>query len=428
MARPIIELGNVDLFYDKGKPVETHALSNVAFSVEAGEYLGLFGPSGCGKSSILYSIAGIEQPTTGNVSCDGKNLQHMSENELALYRQSSVGIIFQNFNLVLSINILDNVMLPMAFRGVPTGERRAKALRILTRLGMQQFAKRFPYELSGGQQQRVGIARALANDPPIILADEPVGSLDSVNANNVLDFLAELHQKDRRTIVLVTHEAWSLRDAERIIYMKDGKILKTESHTPGKTKGAPGTDTESPTVHAVRHLHPVHVQESLNNKALAALYLRGYRPEELERFELFIDSLFAGAISIARFAELLDLSWHKGGMGLWRQKAQSIARSVHEAQRKHATVTAIVNEIEKTRPKSLLHELRELAHWLLTDTGHRPDRIPYHAFTDEIRKRLLRQSISSDFVSFLNTPQKKGGMGMRIETARRVATKLDGIV
>ena len=226
---PIINVENINLWYDKGKPMEVYALKNVNLSITKGDYVSFFGPSGCGKTTMLYALAGIDTYQEGHVSISGQDITGLSNRDLAIFRQKGIGIIFQQFNLLPSLTVLQNVILPMLFIGGSTKESKERAEMLLKRLNLEEFAERYPFELSGGQQQRVGIARALANDPPIIVADEPLGNLDSVNAKNVLAFLKELNEKDGRTIIMVTHEAWSLQDVKTVFYMKDGIVVKQES-------------------------------------------------------------------------------------------------------------------------------------------------------------------------------------------------------
>ncbi|MEK7188216.1 MAG: DUF977 family protein [Patescibacteria group bacterium] len=224
----IIELKDVNVYYDRGKPNEWWALRNVNLQIESGSYAAFFGASGSGKTTMLYAISGMEKPASGQVLVAGRDISHFSQKELAIYRQMTVGIVFQQFNLIPSISVLDNIALPMSFLGIPLEKRQKKARELLTRFGIDNLATRLPFELSGGQQQRVGIARSLANDPPIIIADEPLGNLDSENANKVLTFLRDLQEKDGRTIIMVTHESWSLKDAQTIFYIKDGQLVKTD--------------------------------------------------------------------------------------------------------------------------------------------------------------------------------------------------------
>src|SRR3989344_9599669 len=215
---PLIKLTNINHWYDKGKPSEVWALKNINLEVEKGEYVAFFGPSGCGKTTFLYAISGIERVQEGKILVNGRNIGGLSDLELAIFRQTGIGIVFQQFNLVSSLSVLQNVALPMAFVGTSHEKAETEAAELLKRFGMHDFAHRLPHELSGGQQQRIGIARALANNPPIIIADEPLGNLDSVNAKNVMDILKELNEKDGRTIIMETHEPWSLKKVRKIIH------------------------------------------------------------------------------------------------------------------------------------------------------------------------------------------------------------------
>ncbi|OHA80268.1 MAG: hypothetical protein A2V96_02860 [Candidatus Yonathbacteria bacterium RBG_16_43_6] len=209
MSTPLVKLENVNYYYNRGKPSEVHALKNINIEIPRGGYAAFFGPSGCGKTTLTYLIGGIETENTdsGNILINGRDLRGLEKKELAVYRQIGVGIIFQQFNLLPSLTVLDNVALPMAFLGIDVERRKKEALKLLDRFGMTKYSARFPSDLSGGQQQRVSIARALSNNPPLIIADEPLGNLDSENANKALEFLKELNEKDGRTIIMVTHES-----------------------------------------------------------------------------------------------------------------------------------------------------------------------------------------------------------------------------
>ena len=192
----IIKIENVNLWYDKGKPIEVHALKNINISIEKGDYAAFFGPSGCGKTSMLYALSGIDRFQEGKVLINDRDISGLTNQELAIFRQTGIGIVFQQFNLVPSLTVLKNVALPMLFVGVSSKKAEIEAKKLIERLDLSAYVDRYPYELSGGQQQRVGIARALANNPPIIIADEPLGNLDSVNAKIVLEFLKELNERD----------------------------------------------------------------------------------------------------------------------------------------------------------------------------------------------------------------------------------------
>ncbi|MBI3634182.1 MAG: ABC transporter ATP-binding protein [Candidatus Yonathbacteria bacterium] len=326
MSIPLVKLENVNFYYNHGKPSEVHALKNINLEIQKGGYAAFFGPSGCGKTTLTYLIGGIETEKTdaGKILINGRDIRELPKKALAVYRQLGVGIIFQQFNLIPSLSVLDNVALPMAFLGINVERRKKEALKLLDRFGMANYASRFPSDLSGGQQQRVSIARALSNNPPLIIADEPLGNLDSENANKALEFLKELNEKDGRTIVMVTHESWSLRDAKTIFYMKDGEIIKTEE---AKSKVSV---QKSLSEHLYKQLYSNATPEHLMARSLSYMLMRGFSAEEIKRFELFLTERLAGKINTESFAEFLIQPFKKGGLGLWKQRAEKITGTVDE--------------------------------------------------------------------------------------------------
>jgi predicted ABC-type transport system involved in lysophospholipase L1 biosynthesis ATPase subunit len=202
-----------------------HALRGVSLEVRRGEHVALLGKSGSGKSTLLHILAGLDQPTSGDVWLAGHELSRMTPGDLARYRSKKVGMIFQAFNLILSRTAWQNVELPMIFAGVPPKERREAARDALKAVGLGERLDHRPNELSGGEQQRVAIARALVNRPPLLLADEPTGNLDSDTAGSILDLLTTHLRDHGTTFILVTHdEELARRCAERILHMKDGKL------------------------------------------------------------------------------------------------------------------------------------------------------------------------------------------------------------
>jgi putative ABC transport system ATP-binding protein len=187
------------------------------------------GPSGSGKSTLLYLLGGLDWPTSGSIRLGKEQVEKMDENMLALYRRNGVGFIFQSFNLVASMQAEENVSFPLRFSGVPRGERKDRARGILGRVGLSDRVTHKPTELSGGQQQRVAIARALINDPPLILADEPTGNLDSYSGFSIMQLLSELHQAGK-TVIVVTHDPRMQQFASNTIHLLDGKIVTEEAY------------------------------------------------------------------------------------------------------------------------------------------------------------------------------------------------------
>ena len=223
-AEPLINLSAVVKTYDTGE-VPFTALKGVDLTVEPGEFVGLIGKSGSGKTTLINMITGIDRPTSGHVVIDGTPVHELSENRLAMWRGRTIGVVFQFFQLLPTLTVVENVMLPMDFCGVHAmREREAFALDLLEHVEMADQAHKLPAALSGGQQQRVAIARALANDPPILAADEPTGNLDSATAESVFELFERLVEGGK-TIVMVTHDSDIASRVERALHVRDGEIV-----------------------------------------------------------------------------------------------------------------------------------------------------------------------------------------------------------
>ncbi len=235
--------------YRTGK-TEVIALRGLNMRVEPGEVVAIMGPSGCGKTTLLNLIGGLDRPTAGTIVVGGRNLVAATEAELERYRLLEVGFVFQFFNLVPTLTALENVELPMALAGKPSRAKRAREL--LELVGLSHRAHHKPDELSGGEQQRVAIACALANDPPLILADEPTGELDRENAKLVVDLLVRLGREMGKTVIIATHDYFVARHADRILRMEDGLIVG--EHVPGSGELAPGVKLEEMLTRRVEHL------------------------------------------------------------------------------------------------------------------------------------------------------------------------------
>ena len=201
------------------------ALNGVSATVAAGEFLAMMGPSGSGKSTLLYLLGGLDRPTEGRIWINGQELSALDENALAHYRQREVGFIFQSFHLIPTMTALQNVMFPMVFAQVPAAERRERAEVLLTLVGLGERLEHRPTELSGGQQQRVAIARALANNPRIILADEPTGNLDSRMGEEIMQLLVRLNREEGRTILMVSHDPSVTEYTTRALHLRDGELV-----------------------------------------------------------------------------------------------------------------------------------------------------------------------------------------------------------
>ena len=232
MNQPLIKLEGVrKVFYTD--EVETHALDNINMEIKSGEYVAIAGPSGCGKSTLLSILGLLDTPTEGKYMLNGQLVTDLPLSQRARVRNREIGFIFQSFNLIGDLTVFENVELPLIYRGMKAAERRERANAALERVGMAHRAKHLPSQLSGGQQQRVAVARAVAGQPSILLADEPTGNLDSKNGEAVMELLKELHGEGA-TICMVTHDPRYAKHAERSIHLFDGRVVEEDAARVGQ--------------------------------------------------------------------------------------------------------------------------------------------------------------------------------------------------
>jgi putative ABC transport system ATP-binding protein len=222
MSEYVIDINSLTKIYQTGK-TDFKALNNVTLKIRKGDFVAIMGPSGSGKSTLMNIIGCLDRPTSGTVIIDGENISIVSDNELAEIRGRKIGFIFQKFNLIPTMTALKNIALPMVFLGGTKADRDQRAAELLGKVGLTNWATHRPSELSGGQQQRIAIARALSNNPSIILADEPTGNLDTKTGEQIMELLVALN-KEGKTILLVTHAIALKRFANRVINMLDGEV------------------------------------------------------------------------------------------------------------------------------------------------------------------------------------------------------------
>lgn len=222
--RPIIKLDGVWKIYQLGE-IELAVLKDISLEIAPGAFVVILGPSGSGKSTMLNMVGCLDLPTKGKVFLDGNDISKMSEDELAQARGRKIGFIFQQFNLLHNLNALENVMLPMVFQNKPEEERTKRAESLLTSLGLKERMFHRPNELSGGEQQRIAIARALSNNPEIVVADEPTGNLDSATGKKIMEILMDLHKNEKKTIIVVTHDPTIANYSNQVVHIKDGELV-----------------------------------------------------------------------------------------------------------------------------------------------------------------------------------------------------------
>jgi putative ABC transport system ATP-binding protein len=233
----IIELENVKKIYKMGA-TEVRALNGVSLAVAKGEFISIVGKSGSGKSTLVNQVGCLDTPTVGRVLLDGQDIAKMSESQLAQVRGRKIGFIFQTFNLMPTLNVFENISLPMSFQNLSDSEIESRVKRVLALVDLTDRSHHRPSELSGGQRQRVAIARALANNPQVILADEPTGNLDTKTGKQIMDFLLKLHKDEKTTIILVTHDDDLARWADRTITLSNGQIVQDEKNSEQVRKSA----------------------------------------------------------------------------------------------------------------------------------------------------------------------------------------------
>ncbi len=416
--QPIIEVQNVSLFYDVGRPSQLQALKNISLKIYPGEYVIFFGPSGCGKSSLLYSISGLEFPQSGKIYVEGKAISELSQEETYNFHRRTIGMVFQAFYLIPSLNIQDNVALPMIFMGVKPEIRNKRALELLNRFGVLPQAKKLPTQLSGGQQQRVAIARALANDPDIILADEPVGNLDSKSAHIVMELLEELNRKDKKTVILVTHDPSYLDYADKIFYMKDGTIirevknLKRRSVAQNQESSNLGPKVSSGDfAKALAHSYlTFYAMQSPLKQVLSRFYAK-LSVDQILIIEDLISKRIQGEINAKKFTELLGLSIRQGGAGLSSARALDFAHWVE-------SLISINDLLKKDIP--LAPKAERVLYFLWQNIGGKLTTVQSDRLKQYITLRLAGKVDYNEFHKLLDLSIKNGGVGLNHKIAKKI--------
>lgn len=221
----LLVVKNVEKTYGKGANT-FKALENISFDIEHGEFVGVMGPSGSGKSTLLNVLATIDSPTTGDIYIENDNIAKMKEEKLADFRRNNLGFIFQDYNLLDSLTVKENILLPLAISKRPVADMKERVEKIAATFGIESLLNKYPYQVSGGQKQRTAACRALVSDPQLIFADEPTGALDSKSATDLLESMSKLNETHETTIMMVTHDAFAASFCRRILFIKDGKLSK----------------------------------------------------------------------------------------------------------------------------------------------------------------------------------------------------------
>ncbi len=329
--RSIITTENVDVTYNYGKSNEFKALKDVTCEIAAREYIIFFGPSGCGKSTLLYSIFGVLEPSAGEVHVKGDSIYKYEPMELVMYQRKTMGIMYQSFNLIMSLTVLDNVQLPLIFAGFSPSVRERRAMELLDRFGIAHVAHKRPGLLSGGQQQRVSVARSLVNDPEILIADEPVGNLDFVSAEAVMNTLEGINRNDKKTVLLVTHDAKYLPYAHRTFYLDYGRIDRIVPNPEKRQiiKVRPG-ETIVTEIEQLARIYPYDSPEQLRVKSLINFLTQNLSFDQVVRLEKMTQHVIEGILSEEQLASALTSDYEKGGCGIKPKQAAEMTKRMFQ--------------------------------------------------------------------------------------------------
>lgn len=326
MARPLITAKDLEITYNLGRSNEFKALQDVTTEIYEGEYIILFGASGSGKSTLMYAIQGSLPPSGGSLLIRGDNVYSYPPEDRVYFQRYIMGIIFQQFNLIPSLSVLDNVALPMIFSEEARASRERRAQGLLDRFGVGMVSHKIPATLSGGQQQRVSVARSMINDPKILLADEPTGNLDSVSTQQVMDKIDEINTFDQRTVIMVSHNAAHLQYAHRVYYLKDGFIVR-EVINPQRDQIKPVKEGETivTELEQLARLYPYDSVDSLRVKSLTNYLTQPYTFDQLIRLEKAVQFLIQGKVNKEHFIKSLTQKYENGGAGIGKKVARQMA-------------------------------------------------------------------------------------------------------
>lgn len=449
-TKPLIKINKLNVTFNLGKSNEAQVLKNISLEIYPGEFVIFFGPSGCGKSTLLYSIAGLETNTQGDIFIDDKNLTELSDKEIEKIHQTKIGMIFQAYYLINSLTVLKNIILPQIAIGGDRVKRVEKAAQLMEHFGVKEQADKLPAELSGGQQQRVAICRSLINDPDILLADEPVGNLDSKSTDDVMNLLKDFNAKQRKTIILVTHNPAHLNYAHRVFYMKDGIIIDTKINEPinekilsfneakkAEEKGSSGKGSSGPALSKDLELLARTYSSIGSNiignllipfkaKQITAEALTGLTTEEINKIEKKTEELLIKGINDNNLTfKFFDENIEQGGLGLNKTTAQNLSIKIKSIIEE---IKIMESEEEKLKARQIGEndEINQVRRYLLdsSDVELRSQEA-LDAIDSAVKDRLENKIDRVGFQALLDLPLKKNGAGLDKRSAKKLAKRLE---
>lgn len=426
----LIKLENVELTYNDGKPNAYKALHGINLLIRKNSFVIIFGPSGCGKSSLLNVISGLEVPDKGEVLIEGKNLLTMSKRDHVNFHRKTIGMVFQSYNLIPTLSVLDNVAIPQIFVSNYKKAREEKAMKLLDRFGIEPQAHKLPSELSGGQQQRIGIARAIINDQPIILADEPVGNLDSKSANNVMQILSELNRQENKTIIMVSHNPENIIWGDHIIYMKDGKVVREDiRNAVGETtKVSKEEEDEFSKVETMLRNFQGLTKEQIRilitpmkSEILTRAVLVDMDQKQMSILEESIRRRILNTITPEEFFERLDKSDKDGGVDMDIRRAHKVAKRVED-------LIAVAHVVNDAKIKNYEQKSAAIVRYLMTQENINISPKQLNKLKELIEHRILNRIDRGVFRELLDVSPEDKGAGFNSKTAKKIAKTLDIIL
>jgi len=430
MAKPLITCRDLGITYNVGKSNEFKALQAINTDIYEGEYIILFGSSGCGKSTLMYAIQGSLPPAEGSLLIRGDDIYSYPPSERVYFQRYIMGIIFQSFNLIGSLTVLDNVALPMIFCDANKATRERRAQSLLDRFGVGMVSHKLPSMLSGGQQQRVSVARSMVNDPQILLADEPTGNLDSVSTQQVMDKIDEINTFDQRTIIMVSHNAAHLSYAHRVYYLKDGFIVR-EVVNPQRKQIKPVKEGETivTELEQLARLFPYDSVDTLRVKSLSNFLTQGYTFNQLIRIEKAIGLLIGGKIHKKLFIDALVKKYDDGGVGIDKATAHRMADISVKIVTQAEDVRRFRSDNDSDAAFFQQHKFAERVLEYLREHHHIPLSKKGSAnLTEIIADRLSGINGDVEFHSRLMESEHVGGLGLKEKIADDIARYMEKLI
>lgn len=444
--KPIFRLKNLNFIYNEGQSNEYQALVNISLEIFPEEFIILYGPSGCGKSTLLNVIAGLEIPAKGTAFVYDRDIAEMTKKEHVNYHRKTIGMVYQSYNLITSLSVLDNVVLPQIFLSNRKKKREVVGMELLERFGIRKQSNKLPSELSGGQQQRIGIARCIINNPEIILADEPVGNLDSVSAKNVLGIFKDLNEREKKTIIMVTHNPEYLTYGDRIFYLKDGIIIKEEiNKNKGETKEKKEEEVKAPTneLQALMRTYQGLSPEQINilimpykAKMFTHHFITSRNSEETKIFEDLMQRYLTESVGMDDFLDILNRPYVDGGVGFDIRTARKISERVDHIMQ---MAKFIYQERRQAKNEQGFHDIfpvekkaeiltKYLIKACFSDYKKALSQEKLNKLEKVVFERLSEKVNKPEMYNILDKPIDEEGVGLNAKTARSVSEEVELIL